>query len=61
MESLISLLLPFAGCAAMMFVCARMMRRDSCSNDQAVSDRAEIDELRAQVAELRAARAPSEG
>lgn len=53
MYALIALLLPFAGCAAMMAVCAVMMRRGNCSKATA-ADAGEVARLRAEVAELRA-------
>lgn len=44
-------LLPMAGCAAMMLLCARMMRGHHQTPEAAAS---EVDELRAEVATLRA-------
>ena len=52
MATLFALLLPLAGCATMMFLCTRMMRRSDCAADG--SDVTEIAQLRAEVDELRA-------
>ena len=52
MSTLFALLVPFAGCAAMMLLCSRMMRRDGCTT-AAPADPAEIARLRDEVADLR--------
>ncbi len=58
MSTLLALVVPFAGCAAMMLLCARMMRRgDHTPADPA--DPAEVAQLRTEVAELRARLEPS--
>ena len=44
-------LVPLAGCAAMMLLCTRMMRRGDCATTPAES--AEVAQLRGEVAELR--------
>lgn len=54
MSTLLSLALPFAGCALMMLVCARMMRRGSCEPASTETSQADIARLRAEIAELRA-------
>ena len=46
-------LVPLAGCAAMMLLCSRMMRRGDCATT-GTPEPAEVAELRAEVAELRA-------
>lgn len=46
-------LVPLAGCAAMMLLCTRMMRRGDCAPDSSAQP-AEVEQLRAEVAELRA-------
>ena len=43
---------PLAGCAAMMLLCSRMMRRGDCATTR-TSEPAEVAALRAEVAELR--------
>ncbi len=52
LSTLFALLVPFAGCAAMMLLCSRMMRRDGCAT-AALADPAEVARLRDEVAELR--------
>lgn len=49
-------LLPVAGCAAMMLACARMMRggHSASSADATPADVAGVNQLRAEIAELRA-------
>ena len=44
---------PLAGCAAMMLLCSRMMRRGECATSDN-PDSAEVAALRTEVAELRA-------
>ncbi len=60
MTTLFALLFPLAGCAAMMFLCSRMMRRGSCATDTTTPAEAiEIAELRVEVAELRSLLEPA--
>lgn len=56
MSTLLSLALPFAGCALMMLVCSRMMRRGTCQPAKTDASHDEVAQLRAEIAELRAAR-----
>lgn len=58
MTTLFASLLPLAGCAAMMMVCSRMMRRGDCATT-APADTAEVAQLRAEVAQLRARLEPA--
>lgn len=51
MPALVASLLPLAGCAAMMLVCSRMMRRGNCASAPS-TDSTEIEQLRAEIAEL---------
>ena len=53
MSTLFALVIPFAGCAAMMLVCTRMMRRGDCATTGA-AESTEVAKLQAEVAELRA-------
>jgi hypothetical protein len=53
MSTLFALLVPLAGCAAMMLLCTRMMRRGDCATS-GPAEPAEVAQLRAEVAELRA-------
>ena len=53
MNTLVALL-PFAGCAAMMVVCARMMTGGHKAHSSEAPEAAEVDRLRSEVAELRA-------
>ena len=54
MPTLLASVLPFAGCAAMMVVCSRMMRRGNCApGANTEADATEVAQLRAEVAELR--------
>lgn len=46
-------LVPLAGCAAMMVLCSRMMRRGDCATT-GMPESAEVAQLRAEVADLRA-------
>ena len=46
-------LVPVAGCAAMMLLCAGMMRRGGKSATADSADPAEVAQLRAEVADLR--------
>jgi len=46
-------LVPVAGCAAMMLLCGRVMRRGDCAKP-GTTDTAEVEQLRAEVAKLRA-------
>lgn len=57
MSTLFALVVPFAGCAAMMLLCTRMMRRGGCATD--LSQPTEVAQLRAEVAELRARLEPA--
>ena len=50
-------LIPLAACAAMMLVCTRMMRRGDCATS-GPAETAEVAQLRAEVADLRARLAP---
>lgn len=50
-------LVPVAGCATMMLLCGRMMRRGDCAQP-GTADTAEVEQLRAEVAELRARLVP---
>lgn len=54
MSTLFALVVPFAGCAVMMVLCTRMMRRGDCATTTGQAEPAEIAQLRAEVAELRA-------
>lgn len=51
MGTILSAVLPFAGCAAMSVLCARMMRRGPCRSDAGIDD--EVARLRAEVTVLR--------
>jgi hypothetical protein len=53
MPAFVASLLPLAGCAAMMIVCSRMMRRSSCTSSPP-AEAVEIGQLRAEIAELQA-------
>ena len=53
MSTLFALLIPLAGCAVMMVLCARMMRRGNC-RAAGPTEAVELDQLRVEVAELRA-------
>lgn len=53
MSTLFALVVPFAGCAVMMLLCSRMMRRGDCATP-ASAEPAEVGRLRTEVAELRA-------
>ena len=53
MPAFVVALLPLAGCAAMMLVCSRMMRRGSCA-PTAPTENSEIAQLRAEIADLHA-------
>lgn len=53
MPAFVASLLPLAGCAAMMLVCSRMMRRGSCASAPPTENN-ELDQLRAEIAELHA-------
>lgn len=53
MPALVASLLPLAGCAAMMLVCSRMMRRGSCA-PAPPTENTEIAQLRAEIADLHA-------
>lgn len=53
MDTLLAFAAPAAGCAVMMVLCARMMRRGDCTPASA-ADSDEVTRLRAEVAELRA-------
>ena len=52
MTTLFAFVLPVAGCAAMMLLCSRMMRRGSCETP-AAADASELADLRAEVARRR--------
>lgn len=52
MGTILSAVLPFAGCAAMSLMCARMMRRGQCRPDAGIDDD-EVARLRAEVTALR--------
>lgn len=55
MATFFALSLPLIGCAVMMAVCARMMRRGDCrTQTDAGSESTELTELRSEVAALRA-------
>ncbi|MGH9242938.1 MAG: hypothetical protein ACRD29_01195 [Acidimicrobiales bacterium] len=58
MTTLLASLLPLAGCAAMMLLCARMMRRGDCTTTT-TAEPAEVTQLRAEVAQLRARLEPT--
>ena len=60
MPALVALVLPFAGCAAMMVVCTRMMRRGACAPTITEAEPGEVAQLRAEVAQLRARLEPNE-
>ncbi len=53
MSTLFALVVPFAGCAVMMLLCTRMMRRGDCTTT-GQAEPAEVARLRAEVAELSA-------
>ncbi len=53
MSTLFALVVPFAGCAVMMLLCTRMMRRGDCATP-ASAETAEVALLRTEVADLRA-------
>lgn len=53
MLAFVASLLPLAGCAAMMLVCSRMMRRGDCASAPP-TETIEIAQLRAEIAELQA-------
>lgn len=59
MSTLFALLIPLAGCATMMFFCTRTMRGGECAADASRAEAAEIAQLRADVAELRARLEPA--
>lgn len=55
MSTLFALVVPFAGCAVMMLLCTRMMRRGNCApTTTGQAEPGEVAQLRAEVAELRA-------
>lgn len=53
MSTLFALVVPLAGCAVMMLLCTRMMRRRDCATPASV-ETAEVALVRTEVAELRA-------
>jgi hypothetical protein len=53
MSTLLALVVPLAGCAAMMLLCTRMMRHGDCATT-GPAEPAEVAQLRVEVAELRA-------
>ncbi len=58
MTTLIASLLPLAGCAAMMLLCTRKMRRVDCTT-ASPAETTDVAQLRAEVAELRARLEPT--
>ena len=54
MSTLFALVVPFAGCAVMLLLCTRMMRRGDCTTSTTgQAEPTEVAQLRAEVAGLR--------